>query len=155
LARSEHHNPRVSSSRPNLAAASLDRRTLLKGFAASSVAGWLGGREWPASTAHRAPITTEGLQPKSQLPAQQLLGYAFGTTNKDVTVFDPSTWQPLCTAPLGVTVRWLSNEQTYWDGQYIWTYDFPDDQAQAIAIDPVALRLARTIPTFGRGPATA
>jgi hypothetical protein len=82
-----------------------------------------------------------------------LLGYAFGTANRDVTVFDPATRQPLLTAPLGATVRWLSNEQTYWDGRLIWSYDFPDNQVEAIAIDPLALRLAQRVPTFGTGPA--
>jgi hypothetical protein len=27
-------------------------------------------------------------------------------------------------------------EQTYWDGARVWTYDFPNNQLQAIAIDP-------------------
>jgi hypothetical protein len=31
---------------------------------------------------------------------------------------------------LGASVRWLSNEQTYWDGARIWTYDFSNDQVQ-------------------------
>jgi hypothetical protein len=63
--------------------------------------------------------TAPATSPKPHLPARQLLGYAFGTTNRDVTVFDPATWQPLFTTPLDVTVRWLSNEQTFWDGRYI------------------------------------
>jgi DNA-binding beta-propeller fold protein YncE len=61
--------------------------------------------------------------------------------------------QPLDTHPLGATVRWLSNEQRFWDGQYIWTYDYTDDTVQAIAIDPRSLRVARTIRTEGKGPA--
>jgi hypothetical protein len=132
--------------------AAVDRRTLLKGIAAGAAVAWLGWRGLPASTADGVQ-TGPGSTPVPRLPAQQLLGYAFGRANKDVTVFDPATWQPLLTAPLGVTVRWLSNEQTFWDGRYIWTYDFPDNEVRAIAIDPLAIRLARSVPTFGTGPA--
>jgi len=49
-------------------------------------------------------------------------------------------------------VRWLSNEQTYWDGSRIWTYDFPGDQVQAIAIDPKQVAITRTIAGIGKGP---
>jgi len=50
-------------------------------------------------------------------------------------------------------VRWLSNEQRFWDGQYIWTYDFPEDTVRAIAIDPRAVTVARAHATGGAGPA--
>ncbi|MGE0538970.1 MAG: YncE family protein [Dehalococcoidia bacterium] len=132
--------------------ADINRRALLKRIAAASAAIWLAGRGQPASASHRAEAMPAGPF-KPPLPARRLLGYAFGTTNQDVTVFDPATWQPLLTAPLGVTVRWLSNEQTFWDGRSIWTYDFPDNEVRAIAIDPVALHLARSVPAFGTGPA--
>ena len=82
-----------------------------------------------------------------------LIGYAFNTKTQDVTLFDPATRQVLATKPLGAVVRWLSNEQRYWDGRYIWTYDFPEDRVQAIAIDPHAVSVARTLPTGGTGPA--
>ncbi len=82
-----------------------------------------------------------------------LIGYAFNAKTQDVTLFDPATRQVVATKPLGAVVRWLSNEQRFWDGQYIWTYDFPDDQVQAIAIDPQAVSVARTLPTGGVGPA--
>ena len=59
----------------------------------------------------------------------------------------------LATKPLGAVVRWLSNEQRFWDGQHIWTYDFPDDTVQAIAVDPREVTVARTLPTGGAGPA--
>jgi len=49
-------------------------------------------------------------------------------------------------------VRWLSNEQRYFDGQLIWTYDFPQNQLQAIGIDPQTLTVARRIPTATAGP---
>jgi DNA-binding beta-propeller fold protein YncE len=54
---------------------------------------------------------------------------------------------------LGVSVTWLSNEQRFWDGQHIWTFDCPQNQVQAIAIDPHTVTVARTIPTGGKGPA--
>ena len=50
-------------------------------------------------------------------------------------------------------MRWLSNEQRYWDGQYLWTYDFPDNAVQAIAVDPRAITVARSLATGGAGPA--
>ncbi len=82
-----------------------------------------------------------------------LVGYAFGTRDQDVTVFDPIAMQPLSRATLGVTVRWLSNEQTFWDGRFIWTYDFPGNLVQAVAIDPLQPAVAARIPTGGSGPA--
>ena len=82
-----------------------------------------------------------------------LIGYAFNTKSQDVTLFDPTNGKVLATKPLGVVVRWLSNEQRYWDGQYLWTYDFPDNEVQAIAIDPQAISVARSLATGGVGPA--
>ena len=82
-----------------------------------------------------------------------LIGYAFNAKTQNVTLFDPVTHQVLRTEPLGAAVRWLSNEQQYWDGQYVWTYDFPEDRVQAIAIDPEAVTVARILPTGGTGPA--
>ena len=81
------------------------------------------------------------------------IGYAFNVKTQSVTIFDPVTHQVLATEPLGAAVRWLSNEQRYWDGQYVWTYDFPEDRVQAIAIDPEVVSVARTLPTGGTGPA--
>jgi hypothetical protein len=81
------------------------------------------------------------------------IGYVFNTKSQDVTLFDPATRQVLATKPLGAVVRWLSNEQWFWDGAHIWTYDFPDNRVQAIAIEPRAVTLSRTLPTGGPGPA--
>ena len=67
---------------------------------------------------------------------EQLIGYAFNAKTQDVTLFDPATQQVLATKPLGAVVQWLSNEQRFWDGRHVWTYDFPDDTVQAIAVDP-------------------
>ncbi len=105
-----------------------------------------------AEASAASPITAASPALASPIPGR-LIGYAFNAKTRDVTLFDPSTRQVLATKPLGAVVRWLSNEQRFWDGRYIWTYDFPDDQVQAIAIDPQAVSVARTLPTGGVGPA--
>jgi YVTN family beta-propeller protein len=79
--------------------------------------------------------------------------YAFNVGSKDVTLIDAASHQVRDTRPLGAAVRFLSNEQTYWDGQRVWTYDFPDNRVEAIAIDPKAVSIARTIKDIGTGPA--
>ena len=81
-----------------------------------------------------------------------IVGYVFNAKSQDVTIFDPKTRQVVATMPLGVVVRWLSNEQRFWDGRHIWTYDFPDDTVRAIAVDPRAISVARTLVTGGTGP---
>lgn len=82
-----------------------------------------------------------------------VIGYAFNAKSNNVTLFDPDTQQVLATKPLAAVVRWLSNEQRFWDGRHIWSYDFPEDKVQAIAIDPVAITVDRVLPTGGAGPA--
>lgn len=82
-----------------------------------------------------------------------MIGYAFNAKSQDVTLFDPDTRRVLATKPLGAVVRWLSNEQRFWDGRLIWTYDFPQNRVQAIAVDPREVAVARTLPTGGAGPA--
>ena len=59
----------------------------------------------------------------------------------------------LATKPLGAVVSWLSNEQRFWDGRYIWTFDFPQDTVRAIGVDPRAVTVARAHATGGTGPA--
>jgi DNA-binding beta-propeller fold protein YncE len=78
--------------------------------------------------------------------------YVFNVGSKDVTLIDALARQTRETRPLGAAVRWLSNEQTYWDGQLVWTYDFPDNKLQAIGIDPRNVAVAKTIPELGNGP---
>jgi len=78
--------------------------------------------------------------------------YAFNVGSQDVTVIDPVSHNVLATRPLGASVRWLSNEQRYWDGRYIWTYDFPGNKLQALAIDPRTVTVARRIDTGTPGP---
>ena len=109
----------------------------------------------PSGTAEpsaASPIAAASPASASPTPGG-LIGYAFNAKTRDVTLFDPATRQVVATKPLGAVVRWLSNEQRFWDGRYIWTYDYPDDRVQAIAIDPQAVSVARTLPTGGVGPA--
>lgn len=102
----------------------------------------------PAPTGASAAPTAPAAAVK---PAGETV-YVFNVGSKDVTLVDAATRQPIGTRPLGAQVRWLSNEQTYWDGQQIWTYDFPDNKLQAIAIDPAKLEVARKIEGIGTGP---
>ncbi|HEV7215310.1 MAG TPA: hypothetical protein VGP33_09320 [Chloroflexota bacterium] len=78
--------------------------------------------------------------------------YVFNTGSNDVSIIDSATQKVLSTRPLGATVRWLSNEQRYWDGQHIWSYDFPGNKLVAIAIDPKAMKVATTVDTGTTGP---
>ena len=78
--------------------------------------------------------------------------YVFNVGSKDVTLIDAASRQARETRQLGAAVRWLSNEQSYWDGQLVWTYDFPDNKLQAIGIDPRNVAVTRTIPDLGNGP---
>jgi hypothetical protein len=112
---------------------------------ASSLAlGALGAaRAKPASAAQGSATPVPG----------QPIGYAFNAKTQDVTLFDPATRQVLATKPLGAIVRWLSNEQRFWDGRHIWSYDFPDDKVRAIAVEPRQIALARALSTGGAGPA--
>jgi hypothetical protein len=117
----------------------LDRRTVLKGASAAAlglIASTYGvaGRGTAAAADDRETV------------------YVFNVGSRDVTLIDVANRQALETRPLGASVRWLSNEQTYWDGARIWTYDFPNDQVQAIAIDPKQVAVTRTIAGLGKGP---
>lgn len=96
-----------------------------------------------ALTAGAPPLPFEG---------GRLLGYAFNAGGQDVTIFDPATRRPIETRPLGATIRWLSNEQRFWDGGQLWTYDFPNDRVQALAIDPRTATVARRIEVEADGP---
>lgn len=78
--------------------------------------------------------------------------YVFNTGSKDVSIIDSATHKVLSTRPLGAAVRWLSNEQRYWDGQHVWSYDFPGNKLVAIAIDPKAMKVVTTIDTGTTGP---
>ena len=88
----------------------------------------------------------------SETTAGGARGVVFNTASEDVTLFDPATNQITDTQPTNAVVRWLSNEQHYWDGQSIWTYDFPDNELQAIAIDPETFEVVSEVPVDGSGP---
>ena len=141
---------------------SVDRRTLLKGVG-GAVLGLLGSSAGlpsapavAAPAAAASPLETTGAA-ASPVPAaasteNQETVYVFNVGSKDVTLIDAASRRVRETRPLGASVRWLSNEQTYWDGSRIWTYDFPGDQVQAIAIDPRQVAVTRTIAGIGKGP---
>ena len=79
-------------------------------------------------------------------------GVVFNTGSKDVTLFDPGTNRVTGSRPISAVVRWLSNEQHYFDGERIWTYDYPEGEVQAIAIDPETFEVTKRVPTGGAGP---
>jgi DNA-binding beta-propeller fold protein YncE len=152
---------------------SLDRRTLLKGASGAAlttlVAAACGPAAAPAPPVAQQPTTGSVASPSpaaaspSASPIIQPTGviagntsaetvYVFNVGSKDVTLIDAAARQARETRPLGAAVRWLSNEQTYWDGQLVWTYDFPDNKLQAIGIDPRNVAVSKTIPDLGNGP---
>lgn len=133
----------------------MDRRAALHAAATLALPALL-----PSASSGKAASPSLGQSPKPAPAANsatpgpdQVIGYIFNARTKDVTLFDPVTREVLATKPLGAVVRWLSNEQHYWDGRHIWTYDFPDDAVEALAIDPRAVSVARRLPTGGTGPA--
>jgi len=131
----------------------LDRRTLLKG-ASSAAFGLLAsacGASGPATSASTSATSTAPARSAPTVENRETV-YVFNVGSKDVTLIDAADRVVRETRPLGASVRWLSNEQTYWDGARIWTYDFPNDQVQAIAIDPKQVAITRTIAGLGKGP---
>jgi hypothetical protein len=134
---------------------SLDRRTVLKGASSAalgllaSACGSSSSRGGSAAEASATPVRTAAADGAAE---SRETAYVFNVGSKDVTLIDVANRQVRETRPLGASVRWLSNEQTYWDGARIWTYDFPNDQVQAIAIDPRQVAVTRTIAGLGKGP---
>ena len=127
-----------------LLSSSVDRRTVIKG-ASSAALGLLASACGASSPAPASAADSSGNDARETV-------YVFNVGSKDVTLIDAVNRQVRETRPLGASVRWLSNEQTYWDGARIWTYDFPNDQVQAIAIDPRQVAVTRTIAGLGKGP---
>jgi hypothetical protein len=144
----------------------LDRRAVLKGASSAALgllasacgssspttspsAGSSGGRGGSASETSTAPVRPAAAAGAAE---SRETAYVFNVGSKDVTLIDVANRQVRETRPLGASVRWLSNEQTYWDGARIWTYDFPNDQVQAIAIDPRQVAVTKTIAGLGKGP---
>jgi len=129
-----------------LLSSSVDRRTVLKG-ASTAALGFLASACSPGTSTTPMPSTTTAAATESRETV-----YVFNVGSKDVTLIDATDRVVRETRPLGASVRWLSNEQTYWDGARIWTYDFPNDQVQAIAIDPRQVAITKTIAGLGKGP---
>ena len=138
-----------------LLSSSIDRRTVLKG-ASSAALGLLASACAPSGPTTAAAGAGSIAPVRSAASAgsgdDRETAYVFNVGSKDVTLIDVASRQVRETRPLGASVRWLSNEQTYWDGARIWTYDFPNDQVQAIAIDPRQVAVTRTIAGLGKGP---
>jgi YVTN family beta-propeller protein len=82
-------------------------------------------------------------------PAQTIA--VFNVGSKDVTLVDAAQNEVSGTKPLGAAIRWLGEEQAYWDGKLIWTYDFPDNKLIVVAIDPASWQVVKRIPA-GNGP---
>ncbi len=111
-----------------------------------------------ATTAAAAPPTTPSATaatpapPSLASPSAETV-YVFNVASRDVTLIDAASRRVVQTRPLGASVRWLSPDVTYWDGQRVWTYDHPDDKVQAIAIDLRAVAVTNTVKDIGTGPA--
>jgi YVTN family beta-propeller protein len=138
-----------------LLSSGIDRRTVLKG-ASSAALGLLAsacGVSGP-TTSPSAGSSIDSAPPAAAagVADNRETVYVFNVGSKDVTLIDVANRHVRETRPLGASVRWLSNEQTYWDGARIWTYDFPNDQVQAIAIDPKQVAVTKTITGLGKGP---
>ena len=154
---------------------SLDRRTLLKGASGAALTALVAAcapappatstppaTSAPAATSAPEPTLAAAGQPTPAAATATIAStattaagetvYVFNVGSKDVTLIDAIARQTRETRPLGASVRWLSNEQSYWDGQLVWTYDFPDNKLQAIGIDPRQVAVSRTIPELGTGP---
>lgn len=94
--------------------------------------------------------------------ASPALVYVFNAGSKDITVIDATTNAVIKTIPLGVSVRWLSNEQRPFDGRYLWTYEVSGGRMEhgepvagtvnALVIDPRSWTIVRRIPV-GKGSA--
>lgn len=104
-----------------------------------------------AATA-RPSLAAPASPPAATPSAASVDGYVFNAAQQSVTLFDPATAHVTGTYPIGAVVRWLSNEQRFWDGSRIWSYDFPDNKVQALAFDPTSHAIARRLPTDGAGP---
>ncbi|MGQ0571632.1 MAG: YncE family protein [Armatimonadota bacterium] len=92
------------------------------------------------------------LSTSARSAARTSLLYAFNVGTKDVSVIDMETNAKVGTKTLGAAVRWLSNEQDFYDGRLVWTYEDRDDgKVDALAIDPAAMKVVRRI-RLGTGP---
>lgn len=96
--------------------------------------------------------TTEGTAARTTGVDAGQRGIVFNTGSGDVTLFDPATNEVTGSRPTNAVVRWLSGEQRYFDGESIWTYDYPEEEVRAIAINPETFEIVSQVPTGGAGP---
>lgn len=123
----------------------MDRRKFTAGSVGLAAAMSVGSR----SAAAQVP---DGTTPVATPAASDEIGFAFNTGGQSITFFNARTLGVIDTKPLDATVRWLSNEQSFWDGKHIWTYDFPDNTVEALAISPVDASITARHSTGGNGP---
>ncbi len=84
--------------------------------------------------------------------ARSNLLYAFNVGSKDVSIIDMESNTKVGTKKLGAEVRWLSNEQDFYDGHLAWTYeDLDDGQVDMLAIDLGLMKVVKRI-RLGAGP---
>jgi len=100
-------------------------------------------------SASAKPGASSSLASALSPPAQTIA--VFNVASKDVTLIDAASNEVSGTKPLGASIRWLGEEQAYWDGKSIWTYDFPNNKLVVLAIDPAVWQVVKTIPA-GNGP---
>lgn len=78
--------------------------------------------------------------------------YAFNVGSKDVAIIDTESNTKIGTKKLGAAVRWLSNEQDFYDGRLAWTYeDLDDGQVDMLALDLGSMKVVKRI-RLGSGP---
>ena|SRR5579859_1815950 len=132
------------------------RRDLLKAVASGAATLLLAACQ--AAPAATTPVASQGAPATPASPTAAAAAgqapwvYVFNVGSQDVTIIDTATNNVVATRPLGAAVRWLSNQQRFWDGQHIWTYDFPDNKLVALAIDPKQVQVVKKVDTGTNGP---
>lgn len=92
------------------------------------------------------------LSPGASGAQRTSLLYAFNVGSKDVSIINMDTNTSIGTKRLGAAVRWLSNEQDFFDGRLAWTYeDLDDGKVDALAIDLTSMKVVKRI-RLGTGP---
>lgn len=124
--------------KPSAASASGSTRASVAASPASPSASAVGKPSASASL-------TSGLTPPGETIA------VFNTGSKDVTLVDAAKHEVVDTKPLGASIRWLGEEQDYWDGKLIWTYDFPNNKLAVLGIDPANWQIVKRFEA-GNGP---
>jgi len=90
--------------------------------------------------------------PGARGAARSTLLYAFNVGSKDVSVIDMESHTKVATKPLGAAVRYLTDEQDFYDGRLAWTYeDLDDGRVDMLALDLRAIKVVKRI-RLGAGP---